>query len=566
MGNSNKYTEKSELIYGQENVVATLLQILSRAKNMVDICADFRAPSISIEVEPYNRALLNLKSRGVRFRQITEITKDNLSFSKELMKVADIRHIDGAKANFMTSENEYLAPVILFKKEKVTLQTIYSNVREVVEQHQYFFETLWSKAVPAEQKIKEVEEGIKPIVVEIIREPIEIQNLLINLIKSATKEIMLMIPTTNTIHRQADIGILQLLKKIATDSNVNIRIMAPLNDYSVKQKIQNVLSPPSSPSSPSSLIQVRNIETSSATKSTIVIIDRKESLVTEVNDDSKDTFSGSLGFATYSNSRSTVLSYVSIFESFWLQTEMYKKIKETERMQKEFINIAAHELRGPIQPILGLTQVVRFKMKDTELQKLQDVVIRNAKRLQRLTDDILDVTKIESNLLHLNKEVFNLNDLIFRIIDDDKSQIDNKDIKLIYQDSSNSDDNNIIIVQADKYRLNQVISNLISNSIKFTNKGGTIFITTKREKDNKAIIISIKDTGIGIDPEIMPRLFTRFASKSFQGTGLGLYISKSIIEAHGGRIWATNNTDGKGAIFTFSLPLEKEKSMPKYKN
>lgn len=563
MGNSNKYTEKSELIYGQENVVATLLQILSRAKNMVDICADFRAPSISIEVEPYNRALLNLKSRGVRFRQITEITKDNLSFSKELMKVADVRHIDGAKANFMTSENEYLAPVILFKKEKVTLQTIYSNVREVVEQHQYFFETLWSKAVPAEQKIKEVEDGIKPIVVEIIREPIEIQNLLINLIKSATKEIMLMIPTTNTIHRQADIGILQLLKKIATDSNVNIRIMAPLNDYSVKQKIQNVLSPPSSPSS---LIQVRNIETSSATKSTIVIIDRKESLVTEVNDDSKDTFSGSLGFATYSNSRSTVLSYVSIFESFWLQTEMYKKIKETERMQKEFINIAAHELRGPIQPILGLTQVVRFKMKDTELQKLQDVVIRNAKRLQRLTDDILDVTKIESNLLHLNKEEFNLNDLIFHIIDDDKSQIDNKDIKLIYQDSSNSDDNNIIIVQADKYRLNQVISNLISNSIKFTNKGGTIFITTKREKDNKAIIISIKDTGIGIDPEIMPRLFTRFASKSFQGTGLGLYISKSIIEAHGGRIWATNNTDGKGAIFTFSLPLEKEKSMPKYKN
>jgi len=563
VGNSNKYTEKSELIYGQENVVATLLQILSRAKNMVNICADFRAPSISIEVEPYNRALLNLKSRGVRFRQITEITKDNLSFSKELMKVADVRHIDGAKANFMTSENEYLAPVILFKKEKVTLQTIYSNVREVVEQHQYFFETLWSKAVPAEQKIKEVEDGIKPIVVEIIREPIEIQNLLINLIKSATKEIMLMIPTTNTIHRQADIGILQLLKKIATDSNVNIRIMAPLNDYSVKQKIQNVLSPPSSPSS---LIQVRNIETSSATKSTIVIIDRKESLVTEVNDDSKDTFSGSLGFATYSNSRSTVLSYVSIFESFWLQTEMYKKIKETERMQKEFINIAAHELRGPIQPILGLTQVVRFKMKDTELQKLQDVVIRNAKRLQRLTDDILDVTKIESNLLHLNKEVFNLNDLIFRIIDDDKSQIDNKDIKLIYQDSSNSDDNNIIIVQADKYRLNQVISNLISNSIKFTNKGGTIFITTKREKDNKAIIISIKDTGIGIDPEIMPRLFTRFASKSFQGTGLGLYISKSIIEAHGGRIWATNNTDGKGAIFTFSLPLEKEKSMPKYKN
>jgi two-component system, OmpR family, sensor histidine kinase VicK len=500
--------------------------------------------------------LLNLKSRGVTFRQITEITKDNLSSCRELIKFAEVRHLAGVKGNFIISENEYLAPVILFGKEKITSQIMYSNVGEVVEQHQYLFETLWTKAIRAEQKIKEIEEGIIADVLEIIRDPIEIQNLFINLIKSSTKEIMLMIPTTNAIHRQADIGIPQLLKKVVTDTNVNIRILAPLNDYSVEQKTQNVLS------SPSSHIQQRSIETSLATKSTIIIIDGKESLVTEINDDSKDTFSDALGFATYSNSKSTVLSYISIFESFWLQTEMYKKVKETERMQREFINIAAHELRGPIQPILGLTQVIRFKMKDTELQKLQDVIIRNAKRLQRLTEDILDVTKIESNLLHLNKEEFNLNDLIVQIIDDHKCQIDNKDIKLIYEGSNSDDDDNIIIVQADKYRLNQVISNLISNSIKFSNKGGTIFITTKREKDNKAIIISIKDTGKGIDPEIMPRLFTRFASKSFQGTGLGLYISKSIIEAHGGKIWAENNIDGKGAIFVFRLPLEKEKSMP----
>ena len=166
---------------------------------------------------------------------------------------------------------------------------------------------------------------------------------------------MIMIPTTNAIRCQADIGILHLLKKIATENNVNIRILAPLKGYSVEQQIQNVLSC----SSPSSLIQLRNVETSSATKSTIIIIDRKESLVTELNDDSKDTFTAALGFATYSNSRSTVLSYVSIFESFWLQTEMYKKVKETERMQKEFIGIAAHELRNPIQPILGLAEILQ---------------------------------------------------------------------------------------------------------------------------------------------------------------------------------------------------------------
>ena len=155
-----------------------------------------------------------------------------------------------------------------------------------MEQHKYLFETLWTKAVPAQQIVQEIEEGIKPNVIEIIREPIEIQNLFINLIKSSTKEIMIMIPTTNAIRCQADIGILHLLKKIATDNDVNIRILAPLKDYSVEQQIQNVLSC----SSLSSLIQLRNVETSSATKSTIIIIDRKESLVTELNDDSKDTF------------------------------------------------------------------------------------------------------------------------------------------------------------------------------------------------------------------------------------------------------------------------------------
>ncbi|PWU80392.1 MAG: hypothetical protein DLM72_12480 [Candidatus Nitrosopolaris wilkensis] len=298
----------------QKKVVAALLEILSRSKSNVDICADFRAPSVSIEVEPYNKALLVLRSRGLRLRQITEITKDNLSFSKELMMLAEVRHLDGVKGNFMTSEKEYLAPVLLSQKENVTSQIVYSNVKEVVEQQKYLFETLWTKAIPAVQIIQEIEEGIKPGVIDIIRNPIEIQNIFIDLIKSSTKEIMIMIPTTNTVHRQADIGILQLLKKVATDNHINIRILAPLNDYSVEEKIQNVLTC----SSQSPLIQVRNIETSSATKSTIMITDRKQSLVTEINDDSKDTFIDALGFATYSNSRSTVLSYVSIFESFWL--------------------------------------------------------------------------------------------------------------------------------------------------------------------------------------------------------------------------------------------------------
>ena len=544
----NDKTERNEIIYGQENVVATLLQILSRSKSKVDICADFRAPSVSIKVEPYKKALLDLKSRGVRFRQITEITKENLSFSKELMGIAEVRHLDGVKGNFMTSENEYLAPVVLFQKGKVTSQIIYSNVREVVEQHKYLFETLWTKAVPAQQMVQEIEEGIKPNVIEIIREPIEIQNLFINLIKSSTKEIMIMIPTTNAIRCQADIGILHLLKKIATDNDVNIRILAPLKDYSVEQQIQNVLSC----SSLSSLIQLRNVETSSATKSTIIIIDRKESLVTELNDDSKDTFTAALGFATYSNSKSTVLSYVSIFESFWLQTEMYKKVKETERMQKEFICIAAHELRNPIQPILGLAEILKSKIKDAKQYELLDVIIRNAKRLKRLTEDILDVTKIESQSLDLKKEQFNLSDVITNAMNDIMINIDflrksqRNAIKLLYHQPQD------IFIQADKGRITEVILNLLSNAVKSTEEG-TISVSLEKKEDH--VVISLKDTGTGIDPEILPRLFTRFATKSFAGTGLGLYISKSIVEAHGGKIGAENNSDGRGATFAFSLPL-----------
>jgi signal transduction histidine kinase len=243
-----------------------------------------------------------------------------------------------------------------------------------------------------------------------------------------------------------------------------------------------------------------------------------------------------------------------------------KKIKQHDEMQKEFINIAAHELRTPIQPILGLSDILRSKIKDSEQLELLDVIVRNANRLRRLTNDILDVTKIESHTLKLNKERFNLNDVLTNAINDITT---NKDIfknnkkknlvklSLLYQQQPQD-----IFVQADKASMTQVISNLISNAVKFT-KEGTISISLqkKREEEDSSdiAIISIKDTGIGISSNILPRLFSKFATgSSFEGgIGLGLFISKSIIGAHGGKIWAENNTDGKGATFYFSLPLSE---------
>jgi signal transduction histidine kinase len=288
----------------------------------------------------------------------------------------------------------------------------------------------------------------------------------------------------------------------------------------------------------------------SDTKATILIADRKASLVIEIRDDSKSRFYEAIGLSTYSNSKPGVLSYVSIFENLWIQTELYEQLKVHDKMQKDFINIAAHELRTPIQPILGLSETVLSKSKDETQKELLEVVVRNAKRLTTLIENILDVTRIENQSLSLRKERLNINGIILNILEEYEGR-DNKkkdNVKIVF---TPKDD---FFVEADKGRVMQVISNLMNNAIKFTLKG-TITVTTKKKEENNEIIVSIKDTGSGIDPEIMSRLFSKFATKSQTGTGLGLFISQNIVEAHGGKIWAENNSDGKGSTFSFSLPL-----------
>jgi signal transduction histidine kinase len=268
-----------------------------------------------------------------------------------------------------------------------------------------------------------------------------------------------------------------------------------------------------------------------------------------------------------------------------------------DKMQREFINIAAHELRTPIVPILGFSEVLYSKVKERrqkehtqeELGQLQEqeemleIILRNADRLHQLTEDILDVTRIESQTLKLRKERFNVHDLIVDAVEDSRKRIANGNVKVVYELANN----NTTIVEADRRRLGQVITNLLDNAIKFT-KEGTITVTTtlmrkEIESDNgkgeeevggggasaEEVVISVKDTGSGIDPELMPRLFTKFATKSYRGTGLGLYISKSIIEAHSGRMWARNNNNNnefgfdlnrqlRGATFYFTLPVVSE--------
>jgi signal transduction histidine kinase len=235
-----------------------------------------------------------------------------------------------------------------------------------------------------------------------------------------------------------------------------------------------------------------------------------------------------------------------------------EQLKVHDKMQKEFINIASHEMKTPTQAIIGYSDLMQ-KHPDKREEMLK-AVSRNAVRLQRLTNDILDVTRIESQTLKLDKEKSNLSDLIANVVEDQRSHVEkeNSKVKLMY--NNKYDSNGAPIVDADRDRITQVISNLLGNAIKFTSNqkkvGGTVSVTLEKNHNNREeVIINIRDNGEGIHQEILPRLFTKFATKSFSGTGLGLYISKSIIEEHGGKMWAQNNSDGQGATFTFTLPL-----------
>ena len=313
----------------------------------------------------------------------------------------------------------------------------------------------------------------------------------------------------------------------------------------------------------SECIDVRYIEQTVGTKATILVVDRKVSLVMELRDDSKTTFDEAIGLSTYSNSKAGVLSYVAIFEKLWNQIELYHQVKEANRrlklhdkMEQEFINVAAHELRTPIQPILTMVGLLHSKKGHVSNQQMDDsleMIHRNAQRLKRLAEDILDVTKIETQSLILNKERLNLNDVVISAIKDVKNQTQDRwggGAQILYE--SKGEDS--IFIEADRYRVAQLVTNLLSNALKFVKQyDGLVYISIEKKDTNRSgqevALVTIKDNGTGIDPDIFPRLFEKFASKSFKGTGLGLFICRSIVEAHGGRIWAENNRD-KGSYIS----------------
>jgi len=519
-----------------------LLQILYNTKCRVDISGNSKFLSKLLSLGLPQKLRLASKNKGIRQRCIFEITKENIRHYKDLMKTSEIRHMDGNEANFIVNDTDYIGFVAL---SNGLLQAAYSNKRKIIEEQESIFETLWNKALPAEYKIRQIEDDLQSEFLEVISDRKKAMETYIELAKCVDKEALLLFANVKAIIRADKLGVLDYLID-ASKRGALIRIITPItkeNSEVVKQLSEKTPH-----------IKILN---GGSSHSGLFIVDNTKLLRFELRDPKAEEFLEAIGFVSYSNSKVAVYSSKSFFELLWNEHIQYERLKESDKMKDEFINVAAHELRTPIQPILSLTEVLRSKIKDIQQRELLDVIIRNAKRSQQLTNDILDVTKIESHSLNLKKEPFNLNDIITNVIDDIMTnrdplrwsqENDNKDImKISYQPQ-------YIFVEADKARITQVISNLLSNAVKFTEeKGGDIHIST--ENIDSQVIVSVKDSGNGIDHEILAKLFSKFTSKSYQGTGLGLFISKSIVEAHGGKIWAVNNIHGKGATFTFSIPI-----------
>jgi len=576
--------EMTRVVHGGDETTKLILQALGNARSRWDNYADSNGPTIAMGLEQLRKGFRNAHERGVKIRYISEITKQNINYCKELMKMAELRHMDNPKGEMAVTETDYIATANLQEAKPVS-HLIHSNVREIVEQQQFFFKTLWANAIPATQRIKEIEGGVERIETKVLDDPEDInkkikslsktsdeilvcsdsgllkiinnsffcvyreimdkydrehhdgvrwithigskedagiaklfldigikirsvrdlpplnflvtdklflsnaekidrkedrktinslftsndglyinqyktvfeelwkngidaidviddiergldtervdvisrsanaENMYLDLLKSASKEIMLMLPTTNAFLRQHKLGIIDSITYAATDRGVKVRMLVPKSKNTVEliESLEKHNYSINDSSNTNNSVQVRYIQTLLEARSTILIVDKKVSLVMELRDDTKETFHEAVGLSTYSNSKAGVLSYVSIFENLWEQTELFQQLKKSETLQKDFIHIAAHELRNPIQPILAISEVLKSSIIQNESEGSQEVVInknqiigyidtiiRNTKKLMSLTTNVLDITRIETNSLSLHKETLDL--------------------------------------------------------------------------------------------------------------------------------------------------------------
>jgi two-component system, OmpR family, sensor histidine kinase VicK len=554
----SQYRENAQAHTDNEQTDMTLNDIVCNANKDLCICGDFTLPDF-ILTERIRQTFQDAKAKGIRIRLITEITRDNLSSCKQIKKFAEVRHLEKIIGNFAINDLEYFGQD---QGNAFASNLIYRNDGRMVEQQKCIFENLWNNAVTQHDKGSSLEVGVDPEEIKVLSDPYEIRKTYLNLINSAVSEISLIIATPNALQRNYKGGIISMLIEASEKRNVNVNLVIPTYEIDM----QNGFIPIESLSKNLNF-KIKSIvpptRKTHLIKTTFLIVDKKSILIIDVKDDTQENFIEAVGYATYHTSKSRTESYNFIFDTIWRQADLheslreanknllysYQKLEEHDAMEKEFINIAAHELRTPSQSIIGYSELL--KNLPERNKQYEEAILRNAERLFSLVTNMLNIARIESQTMKLNKTVFDLNVKIQNVINDISQQtgLNNDDkVKIEFVPIEKVD------IIADKEKIFEVFANLVNNAIKFT-KQGTITIILKREYKTNQATVTIKDSGPGIDPEIIPHLFSKFKTKSEKGLGLGLYISKNIVEAHGGKIEAYNNPNSKGATFIVTLPL-----------
>jgi len=564
-----------------------------------------------------------------------------------MLGFSEIRHLDGLKGNFEVADHkEYVAVATLQAAQSIP-QLLFSNLPEIVEQQQFVFDSFWDRALPAEHRIKEIEDGIAMPVSLVFSSYTDAVQTEFKMIKRAKKEIQIMYSTVNAFHLQEKGGTLQLLREVVEQNdNLKVSILTPI-DASIRESSSLRLLTRYGPN-----IQVQDIAPSIGIKIKTLVVDRKESMVMELIHTREEVATATIGFSIYSNSEPTVLSYSSIFEVLYDQSVLFQQLDQNDKVKSEFINVAAHELRTPIMPILNGVEILEEKLgeRKIEFQRELDMITRNASRLQNLAESILQVSRIESGSFSLDiQNNVDLHKLVSQVIEDIEKKYAYKEksnkvsilflpfdgnnnnnssstskssssTKSRYDGGAKAEDaktaaaeakevqkgrqqqdkrqvhptkngpNHLLYVDCDPQKISQVIFNLLDNAMKFTTDGKIIVSTSlmgesthshsaslgenvpntvttdgsgngdgvnhsednggdsggnhiKRRKRD-AVLVTVEDTGRGVNSKIKDQLFEKFVTKSNQGTGLGLYLSRKIVEKHGGRIWfeETNNS------------------------
>ncbi|TVP40160.1 sensor histidine kinase [Candidatus Nitrosocosmicus arcticus] len=565
-----------KILDNPNDITKGFTQLLYNAVNHLDGFGITDGSPLLLESEVIHGCIRNLRNLGKRVRYITNIENANIESCKKILEIVELRHLDNIQGGIIINDFEYLS-LLESKNDDPNSSPIhiYSKNKWLVEQQKLIFDMLWEKAIPARIRIKQIEQGLERDVCELITDENAIMIKYEQALNSLTKELCIFYSVSDDGVSNEQIGqkISEIINHVSKSKSKDIKIIvivltnnsverkAPLTEFSqIRQDYD---------------IRIKYMNKESANSQLprdlmILTVDRKELFISEIRgfeEISHSIFENDISFTIHSNSGSVVSTYNTILGMLWSQDELYKKsemaitqLKLQDKLQKEFVHNFANGLRNPIQPILGFSEILLEKKEDfNKYRDILDIINACAQKLAKHVNNMIDITEIENETFLLNKETFDL----MKVIREITKQLKKNILSITKKNFSISTTDDRLMIYADKNRVKFTIENVIINAVDIPDSNNIkIFVEKTRssssqydDKNEDVVILSVVDDGTGIDGMILPSLFSKFVADSRDGLGLGLYLAKSIIDRHGGEMWAENNKNGKGATIRFSLPI-----------